>query len=374
MRLLDRYLLRELWVPLLYCFTGFLVFWISFEFAGDVDDFQKSRLTSVEITRYYAALLPKLLVEIVAPISFLLALLYAVTQHSRHQELTAMRAAGIGLWRLCLPYWMTGLLLSAVSFWLNEAWVPGGVERADRILRGHTQSPAGEDPADWVRTVTFQNHRDRRLWLMDAFNKRSLKLSRPDVVWNAADGGRRKLVAAAAAYHEGAWVFDQAQLFSYDTEGNLTSMLQTNRLVVAEFDEVPEHIRNEIRVHARGSFREAKKLQFSIREIEDYLALRGSSLAARDTVWLKTRLYERYASPFTCLVVALIAIPFAAPSSRRNAYVGVASSLFIGFSYFVLKELSLAAGVGGHLEPWLAAWLPNLAFGLLGAWLLLRVR
>lgn len=374
MRLLDRYLFRELLVPLSCCLAGFLVFWISFDFASDIDDFQKYRLTPQEIATFYWVQLPKLLVNIVAPVAFLLALLYTVSQHSRHHELTAMRAAGIGLWRICAPYWCVGLALSAGSFWLNEEYVPGGVERADRILKGRERPGVGESPDDWSRAVTFQNHRDRRLWLMDGFNRRTLKLSRPDVVWNAEGGGRRKLVAAAAVHHEGLWVFDQVQLFAYDSDGSLTNMIQTNRLVMQEFGETPEQFRNEIRVNSRGSFRESKKIQFSIRELENYLELRGDSLPERDQIWLKTRLHERYASPFTCFVVALIAIPFAAPSSRRNAYVGVASSLFIGFSYFVLKELSLAAGTGGQLAPWLAAWFPNLTFGLLGAALITRVR
>lgn len=374
MRLLDRYLLRELLIPLAYCFCGFLVFWIAFEFASDLDDFQKHRLLALDIARFYWVKLPKLLVDIVAPITFLLALLYAVTQHNRHNELTAMRAAGIGLWRICFPYWLTGLVLSGLCFWMNEHLVPQGVEKADQILEGRANSGPGAASRDWVRAVTFQNHRDQRLWLIDAFNRRTLMLSRPDVSWKGEDGGLRKLMAAAAVRHEGVWVFDQVQLFSYDISGALTHMLQTNRLIVTNFSELPEHMRNEIRVSARGSFKEARRLQLSIRELEEYRELKGSSMPALDRAWIETRLHERYAAPCTCFVVALIAVPFAAASGRRNAYVGVASSLFIGFAYFVLKEFSLAAGTGGHVAPWLAAWLPNLTFGLLGAILISRVR
>ena len=43
------------------------------------------------------------------PIALLLALLYALTNHARHNEITAMRAAGVSLWRLCVPYFVIGL-------------------------------------------------------------------------------------------------------------------------------------------------------------------------------------------------------------------------------------------------------------------------
>ena len=72
----------------------------------------------------------------------------------------------------------------------------------------------------------------------------------------------------------------------------------------------------------------------------------------------------------------LIAIPFAAASGRRNVFVGVAGSIFICFAYFILLRLGLVlgAGAGGYVPPWLAAWFPNISFGLAGLWLTARVR
>jgi lipopolysaccharide export system permease protein len=73
-------------------------------------------------------------------------------------------------------------------------------------------------------------------------------------------------------------------------------------------------------------------------------------------------------------VVVLIAVPFASGSGRRNLFVGVASSIVICFAFFVLQQLSMAVGSGGHLPPWLAAWLPNVSFAAAGLWMLARVR
>ena len=80
------------------------------------------------------------------------------------------------------------------------------------------------------------------------------------------------------------------------------------------------------------------------------------------------------AGPWTCFIVVLMAIPFGAPSGRRNLFFGVAGSIFICFSFLVLQMICLAVGVSGHLVPWLAAWLPNIIFGAIGITLTLRVR
>ena len=123
MRLLDRYLLRELIVPLGYCLGGFLIFWISFDLFSEMDDFLARRLTFRDVVEYYLVMVPEFMVT-VTPVALLLALLYALTNHARHHELTAIRAAGIGMWRISLPYIGVGILLSGALFALNELWVP----------------------------------------------------------------------------------------------------------------------------------------------------------------------------------------------------------------------------------------------------------
>ena len=119
MRLLDRYLLRELLIPLAYCLCGFLIFWIAFDLFGELDDYQLRGLNAPEIARLYLIKTPELLV-IVLPIALLLGLLYALTNHARHQELTAVRAAGISLWRLSAPYFGVGLAFTIALYALND--------------------------------------------------------------------------------------------------------------------------------------------------------------------------------------------------------------------------------------------------------------
>ncbi|MFZ4820074.1 MAG: LptF/LptG family permease, partial [Limisphaerales bacterium] len=103
MRLLDRYLLRELLLPLGVCLSGFTLFWIAFDLLGDMTRFQKAELGLLGVMEFYLWGLPELL-NTTLPIALLLSLLYTLTNHARHHELTAIRAAGISLWRTIVPY------------------------------------------------------------------------------------------------------------------------------------------------------------------------------------------------------------------------------------------------------------------------------
>src|SRR6266540_2047018 len=101
MRLLDRYLLRELLLPLTYCVGGFLICFLIWDVLDTTSEFQRNHLTAQDIFDYYRYRIPLLMVmSYVIPMSLLLALLYALTNHARHNELTAMRAAGLSLLRI----------------------------------------------------------------------------------------------------------------------------------------------------------------------------------------------------------------------------------------------------------------------------------
>jgi lipopolysaccharide export LptBFGC system permease protein LptF len=84
----------------------------------------------------------------------------------------------------------------------------------------------------------------------------------------------------------------------------------------------------------------------------------------------RTHLYHRFAFPFQCLVLALVAAPLGIAYSRRGSIGGIAGSIFIFFGMIFVNDVFLSLGKGGHLHPALAAWTPNLAFGLFGALLL----
>src|SRR5438093_1379619 len=123
MRLLDRYLLRELLVPLAYCLCGFFIFWVAFDLFQQLDKLQANQLRAGDFVAYYLVRSPELLV-VVLPIALLLAVLYTLTNHARHHEVTAIRAAGVSVWRMAAPYFVVGGLASVGLFALNELLVP----------------------------------------------------------------------------------------------------------------------------------------------------------------------------------------------------------------------------------------------------------
>lgn len=370
MRLLDRYLLRELLVPLAYCLGGFLIFYVAFDLIFEMNKFQEANLRFLDVLEYYVVTLPETLADQVIPVSLLLASLYALTDHSRHNELTAMRAAGVSLWRMAVPYLGVGVLLGAVIFGLNEWWVPRAADASKNILARRKE--AGFD-RHWVGRLSFYNESEQRHWNMARYNKATSEMIGPTVSWDAPDHSVHQIFARRAIYTNGIWRFYDAE--KWDTApGETYAVPSSNSVCDVALTETPDSIKTEIKVSTLSLTEAAKGAQFSIGELLTYF--RWHPHLNHQSRWpsLMTQLQGRIAAPFTCLAVVLIAMPFGARSGRHNVFIGVAGSIFICFAYFILQRVTFGLGVGGYLPPIVAAWLPNVLFGGTGIFLMMRVR
>src|SRR5439155_17017826 len=133
------------------------------------------------------------------------------------------------------------------------------------------------------------------------------------------------------AWTNDCWVFYDVELFSYepnvDFDKAASRPLRTNVLAMPELHDTPADIQLQLKFQHMNAIDAAKRTQLSLGEIK-YLR-DHVELNRRDRAMLKTQYHARLAQPWTCLVVALVALPFGArANSRRNVMVGVASSIF----------------------------------------------
>jgi lipopolysaccharide export system permease protein len=374
MRLHDRYFLRELMTPLFFLLGAFMILSVGVFFTKELEGIQDRRLTVGEAAGYCAASLPEFFV-VVLPILLLLALLYALTRHARYNEITALRAAGVSLWRVCLPYFAVGLAATAAYFATNEFAVPVCDRWAAEILSRHTRKEdAVKTPPKNMPSVT--NARDRRTWLFSAADLAHDRLTNASVSWTASDESWRVVQADLAVYTNRVWTFYGVRQWVWQKGGtNLPeSGVGTNTVrAVPELTETPKKLGTLLKYADMRALRASGYADIPLGELWD-LMRDQPDLTREDANAVQTKFFGRLATPWECFVVVLVAIPFGAPAGRRNLFVGVAGSIFIGFAYFIVQRFSLAFGMAGHLPGWLAAWLPNLIFAATGIVLTMRVR
>jgi lipopolysaccharide export LptBFGC system permease protein LptF len=92
-----------------------------------------------------------------------------------------------------------------------------------------------------------------------------------------------------------------------------------------------------------------------------------------DVVRLRVQLQKKLAFPIITLVMAILAIPFSLSAGKRGAVAGVAVAVGVAVVYWTVSGLFEAMGNISQLPPLLAAWSPDLIFGFVGGYLILRV-
>ena len=215
----------------------------------------------------------------------------------------------------------------------------------------------------------FRNRRENRLWYVEKmYADLKIPLENVQIVQqDANDNITDKLYARQGAYDNArrAWVFTDCKLVHYLPNGDVDPGTTTYppRHEITGWSETPWRL--------ASATLEADRL--SVPELHQYLAL-NSDFTGPQLAPFRTYLDVRWALPWLCLVVVLIAAPLGIVYQRRSVIVGVASSIILFLCFLFFDNLFHALGRGDRgVGPFWAAWSTNLIFGLIGV-VLLRVR
>lgn len=384
MRMLDRYLLRELFVPLLYCLVGFQVFWLAFDLYSHLDEYRDVGLSPSQVTQLCLMKLPELLTTVL-PVALLLALLYSLTNHARHNELVAMRAAGVSLWRISLPFLGVGVVFGGAMFAVSEILGPHASARVDELKHNARSSKTESDWRGPINVVRGEGA-GRQSIENAQYNMKTGEMTGFVAELGDTDGGRIKFlpqdIGSRAEWKLDGWMFYRVlrliapKGLDYDEKGESIDAIHVQELRITPDDlRAQERVQELHKKFTDSKLKLGKHLLFTVSELRGFQQAQPD-LKPSDPLYaqVNTQLQGRLAQPWMCVVVVLIALPFGAFFGRRSAFVGVAASVVLCLAYFILFRIGLALGTGGKLEPVAAAWLPNTIFALTGIGLSWRLR
>jgi len=366
----DRHLLRE-WlsilglVLLLAC--GLLLVQVMYD---DFRDLHDAGARGGDLALYILVAIPGFL-AFTLPIVLLLSTLFVLGKLHKANELTAMRAAGVGFGRLMAPIWLVGLLCCALSYWLNSQVVPWSVEKT-RVMKESFQfkKQAQSLPTDRigaVYSVGFDNPYPRRMWFFNRYSKYTQKAYGADVTEMDVRGRETNRIVATEAWYDAGqrgWVFKDGREMGFDPEtGVNTSSAPFSERLFPRFQEDPKLMMLIDR-------RPIDLSSTELRELIDYLSSENNPKSVPYAV----RYYGLIADILGPLIVIAIAIPFAASGVRVNPAVGVSKAIGLFFLYFVLQNLAASLATKQIVDPGLAAWLPNIGMTGLAVVLFSRLR
>ena len=362
MKLIDRYILSSFLHPLGYCLAAFSMVYVVYDLFDNLPDFIHAHTPLREVVRFYAFLMPSVLIYIV-PVSLMLAVLYSLSNLTRNNELTAMRASGVSIYRLMIPIAVTGVLASVLVSAVNETIAPWSAYWCHQFIR--SQRHKGRMDVYLAHNVAYKSQQTGRTWLIGTFDTRTFDIRNVEVVQQRPDGSdESRIQASEGLWLDGRWWFRDLTIQKYDHAGRPIGPPYRERgREMREYTETPIQFLNEVR-----------DPQFlSARDMAHYISTH-THLSPRTIARVRVDMHQRLAMPWTCLVVTLLGIPFGTQTGRRGALVGVAMCLLLFFLLYLFINLGLILGKKEILPAWVAAWSPNLIFLAVGAVLIHRMR
>jgi lipopolysaccharide export system permease protein len=132
-RLLDRYLVRQLLPPLAFAFAAMTSIMLLNQVARRFGALVGKGLPWGIIGEVFLLCLP-FIIAMTLPMAVLVAVLYTFSHLAADSEITAMRASGVSVFQLLRPMLLTGILLTAFNFWFTDQVLPRSNARLRNLL------------------------------------------------------------------------------------------------------------------------------------------------------------------------------------------------------------------------------------------------
>lgn len=367
-RLLDRYLFVEWLKTFFLAVAATLGVLLLEDIQDDLQDFFNWGASTEEILRYYLYLIPVFLPTII-PVSLLISSRFMLGNLHRNNEITAMRASGMSVFKMTRSLWFAGILLSGLMFYLNAELVPRSVENTrtmrENLRMQHEATRIDAKDVGIVPQLGFDNRAQGRLWFMNRFSEYTNDGFGVTVYQRDEAGRESSRVMAREAYYDditGHWVFIEGREFTFDAStGEPIRSITFDEKAFSNYTESPVIMKSLSKETEDLSLYELGELLAAIRP-EDNPKMRNYAV----------RYQSILASPFSCLVVIGIVIPFAVSGVRTNPLVGVAKTGVLFLVYFGVASIFRIMGDKGTIPVEVAAWAP-VGLGLAASAILYRL-
>ncbi len=266
MRLIRRYLLRQLLAPFLFGLGALTSMLILNQVAKRLGDLVGKGLGWQVIAEFFVLSLP-FIIALTLPMAVLVAVLYAFTHLSADSEITAMRASGISVGQILRPVFLAGLFTAVAAFVFIDQILP----RSNARLKDLQTDISMKKPAFTLREQVMNPILPSAYWLRASRIDAGSGALREVVLYDMGMQDKRRVIVADS----GGLAFDEGRL-------NLTVTLHHGRTF--EYQQA-----EPTRLQATGFGR----MVILVRDVENTLQLGGAPSIRGDREMTSCEMMDR---------------------------------------------------------------------------------
>jgi lipopolysaccharide export system permease protein len=343
-----------------------------------------SKGISMTIIFQFLMLLIPFMLSYSIPMSMLTSVLLVFSRLSADNEITAVRASGINLKFLFKPVVLCAILIVPLCYYINDHLRPNSIFSGRKLLlKLGFQEPTvnlvsgrfNEIFPDYViyvnqrkgriytQVVVYKFENDKLNTVITAENGQFIFNDKKD---NDKEGGNISFILKNGTIEEipkegkETAKLNRIQFDTYSIELNLKEQIKGNiNLSKKEREMTNKELIQRIGILNNEMFK------------SEYLPMAGKIM--QEISCIKTRIHNRVAMSFSCLVFVLVGIPLGIKVHRSETSISAGVSLMLVGGYYFLMTLGEAFQENFKMRPWLLMWVPNIVMLFLGSILIYRV-
>lgn len=354
MKTLDWYIFRKYLGTFFFSISLLIVIVIVFDVSENIDSFMKNEASFKEVVLHYYIPFVPYFINLFIYLFVFISVIFFTSKMAGHTEIIAILSSGVSFKRFLLPYIMAAILLSLGSFYLGNFLIP----KTDGIRREFKNKYIERLTKSSGSNIHVQIEKDVYVYVgnFDIKKKIAYKFSIEKFEDNEM---KYKLIADKATFDtvNGTWkISNYIERYLYPEEKMSKGVMKDTTLVLR-----PRDLYN-----IKEEFEEMNL--FEIHEHIRSLELKGSD----NTLPYEIEMHKRIASPVAIVILTIIGAALSSRKVRGGMGLHLGIGIVITFSYILFMEFSRVFALSGVFSPFIAAWLPNIIFSIIGIYFLVK--
>ena len=362
MKILDRYIADRYLRTFLISLGVLIIIPVLVDLIEHVDYFVDRGAQPVSVVKYYFFYLPYFLTFTI-PVASLLSTLFSLGILNKNNEITALKASGASLYRIFVPVFGAAILISILAFLNEEKLKPPALAEKSRIKEEEIEKTQKRETGRFYNL--FAQGDEGWIYHFNIFDSQENAGYQALLQRFAGNQLKEQIEADKMIWQDPVWVLENGR-YRVFLEDTLSSQVQ-------KFETFQRLVKFDLNVKPELFIRKAKHPdQMNFQELYDYV--KSKSKSGVEVSKELVQLHMKIAFPLASFIIVLFGAPIASLPRRSGLAFSFGATLIISFVYYVLLKFGQSLGYNEKLPPFMAAWMGNIVFGVLGLVILFKSR
>jgi lipopolysaccharide export system permease protein len=348
---IDTYLIKKFLGTYFFSLTLILSIAVVFDLTEKLDNFfEHDAPLKAIVFDYYLNFIP-FYMNMFSPLFTFIAVIFFTSKMANNTEIIAILSSGVSFRRLMLPYFLSALVISSISFFVGGFIIPPANKNMlnfeDKYVRKfktdnaqNVQMEVEKGVIMYIERYEIASNTGYRFSL-EKFKGKTLvsRLTAQTISWDSAyqwkitDYLQRDFNGMRESISKG---------FSKDT----TIMVQPEEFFITS----------------------QEAAQMNNIQLRKYL-IQQKNRGVGNIQAFEDEYYKRYSMPLAAFIMTLIGVSLSSRKVRGGMGLHLGVGLALSSMYILFSTMSTTFSVSGAMSPFAAVWLPNLLFLFIGIYL-----